>query len=127
LLTASLGIVLLIGASVFFFTSGNKPKEADVEPPVTAVKEAAPSVVESATPQPTAPAVVVGTATLTLAISPWGEIYVDGQNMGVSPPMLSLEVSAGKHKVEIRNDGANSYSTDVELKNGEVKRLKYKF
>lgn len=127
LLTASLGIVLLIGASVFFFTSGNKPKEADAEPPVTAVKEAAPSVVESATPQSPAPAVVVGTATLTLAISPWGEIYVDGQNMGVSPPMLSLEVSTGKHKVEIRNDGANSYSTDVELKNGEVKRLKYKF
>jgi eukaryotic-like serine/threonine-protein kinase len=126
LLMASLGIVLLIGTSVFFFTPRKTPDESGVSP-VAAVKETAPAVIEPAAPPPPPIPAVLGKATLTLAISPWGEVYVDGQNRGVSPPMLSLELTAEKHQIEIRNDGANSYSTEIELKDGEVKRLKYKF
>ena len=130
LLLAALGILLLIGASVFVFTltpekavqnSGPHSIEAAKEPPPLA---AIPDKVE---PVVTPPVVALGTATLTLAIAPWGEIYIDGQSAGFSPPMLTLEITAGKHKIEIKNDGASSYSTDVELKVGEVKRLKYKF
>jgi serine/threonine-protein kinase len=134
---AALGILLLIGASVFMFTltpekavqnSGTHSIEAAKEapplvdaPPLAAVPDKVEPVVV------TPPVVALGTATLTLAIAPWGEIYIDGQSTGFSPPMLTLEITAGKHKIEIKNDGASSYSTDVELKAGEVKRLKYKF
>jgi serine/threonine-protein kinase len=137
LLLAALGILLLIGASVFMFTltpekavqnSGTHSIEAAKEapplvdaPPLAAVPDKVEPVVV------TPPVVALGTATLTLAIAPWGEIYIDGQSTGFSPPMLTLEITAGKHKIEIKNDGASSYSTDVELKAGEVKRLKYKF
>jgi eukaryotic-like serine/threonine-protein kinase len=123
LLLASFGILLLIGTIVFFFTTGKTPEESGAHA-VATIQESAPPNKEtpSVTPPP-----VSGTATLTLAISPWGEIYVDGQNKGVSPPLLSVEISTGKHQIEIKNDGASSYSTEVEVKNGEVKRLKYKF
>jgi hypothetical protein len=42
-------------------------------------------------------------ATLVFAVSPWGEIFVNGKSRGVTPPMKSLKLDPGKYKVEIRN------------------------
>jgi hypothetical protein len=41
--------------------------------------------------------------TVHLAITPWGEIYVNGKSRGVSPPIKSLKLAPGKYKIEIRN------------------------
>ncbi len=121
LIFASLGILLLIGAGVFLATREKSPDDKSA----ASTQAAAGTTAPKAAPEPVVP--VAGTATLSLAVSPWGEIFVDGESKGVSPPMLSLEVPAGKHTIEIKNDGASNYSTEVELKDGEVKRLKYKF
>lgn len=54
----------------------------------------------------TAPAAASAPATETaveLAISPWGEIHVDGQPRGVSPPLTQLTLAPGRHRIEIRN------------------------
>jgi serine/threonine-protein kinase len=106
------------------FSEDKKPVNPDATAP-SSISKAEPAKVEPVI-QPPAP-VVVGTATLTLAIAPWGEVFVDGESRGVSPPMVSLEVAAGKRQIEVKNDGASSYSTEIEFKAGEVKRLKYKF
>jgi hypothetical protein len=36
-------------------------------------------------------------------IKPWGTVYVDGQDRGVSPPVKRLVLAAGKHTVRIVN------------------------
>jgi hypothetical protein len=38
-----------------------------------------------------------------LLIRPWGTVYVDGQDRGVSPPLKRLALPAGKHTVRIVN------------------------
>jgi hypothetical protein len=38
-----------------------------------------------------------------LVIKPWGTLYVDGQERGVSPPVKRLVLAAGKHTVRIVN------------------------
>jgi len=66
-------------------------------------------------------------ATVTLAISPWGQIFVNGQMRGVSPPLQQLELPPGKHRIEVKNSGAQTHVVSLNAKAGERLRIKYKF
>lgn len=85
-----------------------------------------PSVSGIAPPEVPA-AIVQAKATLTLAISPWGEVFVDGKRVGVSPPLATLPLEPGRHVVEIRNQGFAPYRGTVNLKPGESHRIRHKF
>ena len=65
--------------------------------------------------------------TLALAVTPWGEIFVDGKREGVSPPLSELKLAAGRHSVEIRNPGFSTYSQTIEIKPEATQRIKHKF
>jgi hypothetical protein len=100
------------------------PAEAKkVKAPADAKKVKAPVVAKKAeTPgKPAAP------ATVLLGIAPWGEVYVDGNKKGVSPPLNSLQVAPGKHQIEIRNTTFSPYKKTVDLKPGEQLKIKHKF
>jgi hypothetical protein len=64
---------------------------------------------------------------LELAITPWGEVLVDGKSRGVSPPVRKLEISAGTHTIEIRNTTFPAYKERVEVKAGEATRIRHRF
>ncbi len=52
-------------------------------------------------------------ASYRLAIEPWGTVYVDGRERGVSPPLKKLALSAGRHKIRIVNPNFPDYVTEV--------------
>lgn len=66
-------------------------------------------------------------AYLGFAISPWGEVFIDGKKQGVSPPLKGIKIPPGRHTVEIRNTTFPAYQETVELQPGETRRIKYKF
>lgn len=66
-------------------------------------------------------------ATVSLGIAPWGEVYVDGNKKGVSPPLNSMQLAPGNHRIEIRNTTFPPYRQDVDLKPGEQLKIKHKF
>ena len=73
------------------------------------------------------PAVATPMARLALAITPWGEVYVDGKRKGISPPLAEIKLAPGKHTVEIRNTTFQPYAETVNLEaEGNVK-IKHKF
>jgi hypothetical protein len=120
-ITAAL-IVILISVPVIMWKTAEKPgKNAEVVPSTTSVST--PKVTTQAkTPvKPAAPAIV------SLGIAPWGEVYVDGDKKGVSPPLNSLRVAPGKHEIEIRNTTFSPYKKTVNLKAGEHSKIKHKF
>ncbi len=78
----------------------------------------------AAKPKP-APAVRMGR--LGFAVTPWGEIYVDGQKRGVSPPLREITLTAGRHTIEIRNSSFPPHRRIVELKADARIRIKHKF
>ncbi|KAB2840059.1 MAG: serine/threonine protein kinase [Burkholderiales bacterium] len=80
--------------------------------------EAPPPAPEPALPDP---------AKLLLAVSPWGEIYLDGAKIGVAPPLKELQTTAGRHRIEIRNGDAPPHVAEFDLAGHETKRIKYKF
>ena len=65
--------------------------------------------------------------TVKLAIQPWGEIYVDGGRRGVSPPMKSISLAPGKHRIEIRNGDFAPYKETIEIKSGAETTVQYSF
>jgi len=62
-----------------------------------------------------------------LVIQPWGEIYVDGIKRGVSPPLGMLNLSPGKHKVEIRNGQFAPQKQVIDVKSGAETTMEYTF
>ena len=85
-------------------------------------------------PTPASPAAApapkphLGTSALVqLAISPWGEVFVNGKPAGVSPPMAELELRPGKYRIEVRNGVFKPYQEDVELGSNQTIRIKHKF
>lgn len=66
-------------------------------------------------------------ASVELAITPWGEVYLNGRMQGVSPPLAELQVAPGKHEVEIRNDTFPVYVQHIQIKAGERIKVKHKF
>ncbi|HVF62511.1 MAG TPA: protein kinase [Casimicrobiaceae bacterium] len=61
------------------------------------------------------------------AISPWGEIYVDGVKRGVTPPMTELRLPPGTYQVEVRNTTFSPYTRRIEVAADTNLRIKHKF
>jgi eukaryotic-like serine/threonine-protein kinase len=65
--------------------------------------------------------------TVALAVTPWGEVLVDGVMYGVSPPLTQLTLPAGKHTVEIRNGSFPPFILEIDLAAGEKIQLQHRF
>ena len=92
-------------------------------PPAVSAARALPARKAAVAPASVEPA----TATLLLAVSPWGEVYVDGKRAGVSPPLATLRLEPGRHKVEIRNRAFSPYRDNVNLEPGASLKIRHKF
>ena len=64
---------------------------------------------------------------LAFAITPWGEVFVDGKKLGVSPPLQEIQIGTGRHRVEIRNSTFPAHVQTVEVKSGERIRIRHLF
>ncbi|HWA37376.1 MAG TPA: adenylate/guanylate cyclase domain-containing protein [Burkholderiales bacterium] len=82
------------------------------------------------TPAPAPVPVVAAPASegkVVVAISPWGEVFVDGRSRGVSPPIQSLDLPAGPHTIEIRNGTFPAHVEKIVVKPGEPVRIRHRF
>jgi class 3 adenylate cyclase len=105
-----------------------EPAEPEARPtPPTDVTPWKPPTVTPAAAPPTPKAAAGPTALITFAVSPWGEVVVDGKRAGVSPPMTELELTPGAHRIEIRNGDFKPYLETLELEANQTIRIKHKF
>jgi hypothetical protein len=66
-------------------------------------------------------------ATISFAISPWGEVYVNGKKHGISPPLRNIELGPGRHRIEIRNTNFPPHVEVVDARSGGKIRIRHKF
>jgi len=111
-------------------------KEAPKEPAKEAAKEAKKEEDKSKAkgeppkaepPKTEAPKSTLPPATLVFAVSPWGEIFVNGKSRGVSPPMKSLKLEPGKYKIEVKNTTFPVYTESYDLKARDEITVRHKF
>jgi class 3 adenylate cyclase len=65
--------------------------------------------------------------TLQISVLPWGEVFVDGKKLGVSPPLHSVPISPGKHQVELRNASFPAHRQTLNVKPGESIIVSHRF
>lgn len=120
-------------------TSGNKVAAADVNEAAAAPKKTAPKTkkphsdekkvqgVKESSRVRTLAETMGAPAVVSLGVQPWGEIYLDGRMQGVSPPLMELQVVAGKHEIKIRNTTFPTITKIITVKAGEKIKIKHKF
>lgn len=89
-------------------------------------REQAKALALAAKAAPAEPALPV-TGVVSLAVSPWGEVVVNGARKGLSPPLTQLSLPAGKHTIEIRNSDFEPLITTVEVEGDKTVRIRHKF
>jgi serine/threonine protein kinase len=80
-------------------------------------------VAADAVKQPVPEEPPVMSVTMRLVIKPWGAVFVDGKQMGVSPPLKKLTLTEGKHKIKIVNEAFPNYLTEIEVTKASKKKL----
>ena len=94
-------------------------------PKPAGVAEYPPRAVEAAAKAPERqPA---GMARLIVAVSPRGEIYVDGEHRGTTPPLTTLDLEPGIRRIEVRNGSRRPYLTYMTVQAGDVRRIRHAF
>jgi hypothetical protein len=64
---------------------------------------------------------------IKLMIKPWGTIFVDGVQMGASPPLKSLNLSEGRHKIRVTNPGFPDFVNDVNINKNNAPVIAHEF
>ncbi|WP_167399913.1 serine/threonine-protein kinase [Massilia violaceinigra] len=62
-----------------------------------------------------------------LSIKPWGTIYVDGKEAGVTPPLKKLTLPAGKHKIRIANPGFQDFQLSLDTSKNKSRTIEHDF
>ena len=65
--------------------------------------------------------------TLAFSIRPWGEVIVNGESKGPSPPLKRVTLPEGTHKVEVVNPGFPSFSIDVQVARNKSTTVTHQF
>lgn len=89
------------------------------------VRERKPVAVAPAAPPP-APA-VKPTGLLQLAVSPWGEVDVDGKPAGTTPPLTRLTLPEGEHTITVRNADLPPHSVTVRISADQPATVRHRF
>jgi hypothetical protein len=94
-------------------------RQSERSPPVASKRIAASARLVAQKPKESASQAssepTVRTATLLLAIKPWGEVYVDGKKVGITPPLKRFEVAPGRRRITITNSILPSYQLEAML------------
>jgi serine/threonine-protein kinase len=70
---------------------------------------------------------VLSEGIVQLAVSPWGQIEVDGRPMGTSPPLTRLTLSTGNHTIVVRNADFPAYSATLAVDGESPVTLRHRF
>ncbi len=68
-----------------------------------------------------------GTAMLILAVSPRGELYINGEHHGTTPPITTFDLEPGLHRIEVRSGSRKPYVTYMAVEPGDVRRIRHDF
>jgi len=75
----------------------------------------------------TAKPAVVPTGTVRIAISPWGNVEVDGASSGVTPPLTELTLAEGRHQIVVRNGDFAPFVATINVVAGQTASIRHKF
>jgi eukaryotic-like serine/threonine-protein kinase len=106
------------------------PTKAAADAKRRAPPSAAPPAARNApavAPATTAGATPPAKGLVRLAISPWGEVEVNGKAVGISPPLTQLSLTEGNHTITVRNGDAPPHTSTVQVSADQAATVRHRF
>jgi serine/threonine-protein kinase len=129
---AALDVAAVSASAAAPAASPATPAVADAVPPKTVVSKAEAArrrkamAVASVT-EGVPISAVLAEGVVQLAVSPWGQVEVDGKPMGISPPLTRLTLTSGNHTITVRNTDFPAYTTTVTVDGESPVTLRHRF
>lgn len=82
---------------------------------------------QSATPTPKKQEKPGAKLTIKLMIKPWGTVFVDGVQMGASPPLKNLNLTEGRHKIRVTNPGFPDFVNELDVSKNNTAVIAHEF
>jgi len=98
---------------------------AEEKPPAAAPEKAPPRPARPAAKAPEPPR--TATAQLVVAVTPGGEIYIDGKHEGTAPSTTTVDLEPGMHRIEVRSGSRRPFVTYMTVQAGDVRRIRHDF
>lgn len=95
------------------------PRERRAAPPPAPARPSARSAA--------AAGATLATGEVVLAISPWGQVEVNGAPAGIAPPLNRLTLTEGRHTITIRNDAFPPHRVTITVTPGQPVTVRHKF
>ncbi len=73
------------------------------------------------------PAAAAATGVVQLAVTPWGQIEIDGKGAGVTPPLSQLTLSVGEHVITVRNEDFTPHTVTVRVSADKPVTVRHRF
>ena len=86
--------------------------------PILTAQTAAPAPIADPAP---------ATGTLSFAVRPWGEVFVDGESRGASPPLKRLTLKEGTYRIEVNNPGFPAFASEVQVTRNKSVTITHQF
>jgi eukaryotic-like serine/threonine-protein kinase len=75
----------------------------------------------------TAPAAPPAQGQVQLAVTPWGNVEVDGRAMGTTPPLTRLSLPVGTHQIVVRNGDLPAFTASISVSEDKPVTLRHRF
>jgi serine/threonine-protein kinase len=76
---------------------------------------------------PPSPDTSAATGLVQLAVSPWGEVEVNGHTAGTTPPLTRLTLPAGTHQITLRNADFTPHTVVVDVQGDHPVTIRHRF
>jgi len=63
----------------------------------------------------TSPIQALRSGTVFLAVKPWGEVFVDGRQLGITPPLKKFDLPVGPHVITVMNSSLPIYQRELNV------------
>jgi len=104
------------------------PAPAPPAPTVAATKpKPAPAARESRPVAAATPAAPLAQGSVQLAISPWGQVEVDGKPAGTTPPLTRLTLPEGTHTITVRNEDFPPLQLTIQVAEDKPVTVRHRF
>lgn len=82
---------------------------------------------KAAEPKPAEVKAVDASGVVTLSIRPWGNVSVDGNLKGASPPLKKLVLAEGRHQIKVANPSFPDKVFEIEVSQKKSRSIDYNF
>lgn len=76
---------------------------------------------------PQAKPVITSERLLSFKVLPWGEIFLDGKMVGVTPPLHELKLVPGEHTIEIRHPSYTTKTIKIAADDPATEKIEHNF